>query len=188
MDGEVDGAQEAGSQQQAAGGQQAAQVAGGTGAAGGNAGGDGDVGSGATGDNGNGGAGGGANAAGADEAYRAALAERDAKISALEGQIAAAAKSAEAADALAKQIEEMKAANVAERVGYELKLAGCRSVRAGRVLLAEHEGDMEALKKAEPWLFGDAGGVVGATGLEPAGAAGGGDGEMERWRAIAGLE
>ena len=188
MDGEVDGAQEAGSQQQAAGGQQASQVAGGTGAAGGNAGGDGDVGSGATGDNGNAGASGGANAAGADEAYRAALAERDAKISALEGQIAAAAKSAEAADALAKQIEEMKAANEAEREGYELKLAGCRSVRAGRVLLAEHEGDMEALKKAEPWLFGDAGGVVGATGLEPAGAAGGGDGEMERWRAIAGLE
>ena len=183
MDGEVDGAQEAGSQQQAAGsGQQAAQVAGGVGAAGGNAGG------GAGGDNGSAGAIDGANAAGADEAYRAALAERDAKISALEGQIAAAAKSAEAADALAKQIEEMKAANEAERVGYELKLAGCRSVRAGRVLLAEHEGDMEALKKAEPWLFGDAGGVGGATGLEPAGAAGGGDGEMERWRAIAGLE
>ena len=195
MDGGVDGAQEAGSQQQAASGQQAAQVAGGAGAVGGNAGGgdggaagDGSVGGGAGGDNGNAGASGGANAAGADEAYRAALAERDAKISALEGQIAAAAKSAEAADALAKQIEEMKAANEAEREGYELKLAGCRSVRAGRVLLAEHEGDMEALKKAEPWLFGDAGGVVGATGLEPAGAAGGGDGEMERWRAIAGLE
>lgn len=194
MDGEVDGAQEAGSQQQAAGGQQAAQVAGGVGAAGGNAGGaagDGSVGGGAAGDNGNAGANAGANASGADDAYRAALAERDAKISALEGQIAAAAKSAEAADALAKQIEEMKAANEAERVGYELKLAGCRSVRAGRVLLAEHEGDMEALKKAEPWLFGDAGGVGapgGATGLEPAGAAGGGDGEMERWRAIAGLE
>ena len=200
MDGEVDGAREAGSQQQAAGGQQAAQVAGGVGAAGGNAGGavgDGSVGGGEGGDNGNAGASGGANAGGnaggvsADEAYRAALAERDAKISALEGQIAAAAKSAEAAEALAKQIEEMKAANVAERVGYELKLAGCRSVRAGRVLLAEHEGDMEALKKAEPWLFGDAGGGSvpgGATGLEPAGAAGGGDGEMERWRAIAGLE
>ena len=200
MDGEVDGAQEAGSQQQAAGGQQASQVDGGVGAAGGNAGGavgDGSVGGGEGGDNGNAGANGGANAGGnaggvsADEAYRAALAERDAKISALEGQIAAAAKSAEAADALAKQIEEMKAANVAERVGYELKLAGCRSVRAGRVLLAEHEGDMEALKKAEPWLFGDAGGGAvpgGATGLEPAGAAGGGDGEMERWRAIAGLE
>ena len=192
MDGEVDGAQEAGSQQQAAGGKQAAQVEGGVGAAGGNAGGaagDGSVGGGAAGDNGNGGASGGANSSGADEAYRAALAERDAKISALEGQIAAAAKSAEAADALAKQIEEMKAANEAERMGYELKLAGCRSVRAGRVLLAEHEGDMEALKKAEPWLFGDAGGTGGgATGLEPAGAAGGGDGEMERWRAIAGLE
>ena len=169
MDGGVDGAQAQGEEQQAAGGgepqaQQQAQV-----------------------DGGEAGGGDGGGASGADEAYRAALAERDAKISALEGQIAAAAKSAEAADALSKQIEEIKAANEAERVGYELKLAGCRSVRAGRVLLAEHKGDMAALKKAEPWLFGDAGGG-GATGLEPAGASGGGDGDLKRWRAIAGLE
>ena len=34
----------------------------------------------------------------------------------------------------------------AEEVGGE----GCRSVRARRVLLADHEGDMAALKKARP--------------------------------------
>ena len=192
MDGEVDGAQAQGGEQQAAGGgeqmQQQAQVEGGVGA-GAVGGGDGAAGGNGAGGVNVGGAGANAGSGGgaADEAYRAALAERDAKISALEGQIAAAAKSAEAADALAKQIEEMKAANEAERVGYELKLAGCRSVRAGRVLLAEHKGDMAALKKAEPWLFGDAGGG-GATGLEPAGASGGGDGDLARWRAIAGLE
>ncbi len=181
MDGEVNGAQQAGSQAQ--GGEPQAQqhdeqkV---TAAAGG----EGD-GAGAA-----GGAEGGA-AAQADEEYKAALAERDAKISALEAQIASAAKSAEAADSLAKQIEEIKAANEAERTGYELKLAGCRSVRAGRVLLAEHEGDMDALRKAEPWLFSGAGAEGepgGVTGLEPAGASGGDDGEMARWRAIAGLE
>ena len=119
--------------------------------------------------------------------YRAALVDRDKKIAELEAQIADAAKTVESANALAKQIEELKEATDAERVGYELKLAGCRSVRAGRVLLADHKGDMAALKKAEPWLFGDAVGT-GATGLEPAGASKGESDEMKRWMAIAGVE
>ena len=124
---------------------------------------------------------------GGDAEYRAALADRDKKIAELEAQIADAVKTVESANALAKQIEELKAATDAERVGYELKLAGCRSVRAGRVLLADHEGDMAALKKAEPWLFGDAPGG-GATGLEPAGASKGEGDEMRRWYEIAGIE
>ena len=123
----------------------------------------------------------------ADAEYRAALAERDKKIAELEAQVAEAFKSTEAAEGLAKQIEEMKAAADAERTGFELKLAGCRSVRAGRVLLAEHDGDMAALKKAEPWLFVDSPGG-GATGLEPAGASSGEGDEMKRWMDIAGLE
>ena len=122
-----------------------------------------------------------------DAEYRAALADRDKKIAELEARIADAAKTVESANALAKQIEELKAATDAERVGYELRLAGCRSVRAGRVLLAEHEGDMAALKKAEPWLFGGAVGT-GATGLEPAGASKGEGDEMRRWYEIAGIE
>ena len=119
--------------------------------------------------------------------YRAALVDRDKKIAELEAQIAEASKTVESANALAKQIEELKEATDAERVGYELKLAGCRSVRAGRVLLADHKGDMAALKKAEPWLFGDAVGT-GTTGLEPAGASKGESDEMKRWMAIAGVE
>ena len=119
--------------------------------------------------------------------YRAALVDRDKKIAELEAQIADAAKTVESANALAKQIEELKEATDAERIGYELKLAGCRSVRAGRVLLADHKGDTAALKKAEPWLFGDAVGG-GATGLEPAGASKGESDEMKRWMAIAGVE
>ena len=119
--------------------------------------------------------------------YRAALVDRDKKIAELEAQIADAAKTVESANALAKQIEELKEATDNERVGYELKLAGCRSVRAGRVLLADHKGDMAALKKAEPWLFGDAVGG-GSTGLEPAGASKGESDEMKRWMAIAGVE
>lgn len=56
-------------------------------------------------------------------------------------------------------------------------------------LLAEHDGDIAALVKAEPWLF-DAGGSDkgGATGLEPAGSLGGSDDQrMKRWERIAGL-
>ncbi len=122
-----------------------------------------------------------------DAEYKAALADRDKKIAELEAQIAEASKSVESANALAKQIEKLRADTDAERVGYELKLAGCRSVKAARVLLAEHEGDVAALKKAEPWLFGDVVGG-GATGLEPAGASKGESDEMKRWYEIAGIE
>ena len=170
MDGEVDGAQTQGEEQQGVQGGEAAGVEqSGQAEEVGTEGADVDAGS------------------GGDAEYRAALAERDKKIAELEAQIADAAKTVESANALAKQIEELKAATDAERVGYELKLAGCRSVRAGRVLLADHEGDMAALKKAEPWLFGDTPGG-GATGLEPAGASKGEGDEMRRWYEIAGIE
>ena len=173
MDGEVDGTQTQGEEQQGVQGEQTAGVeqsgqaeeVGGEGA------------------EGNDGESGGAG----DAEYRAALVDRDKKIAELEAQIADAAKTVESANALAKQIEELKEATDNERIGYELKLAGCRSVRAGRVLLADHKGDMAALKKAEPWLFGDAVGG-GATGLEPAGASKGESDEMKRWMAIAGVE
>ncbi len=122
-----------------------------------------------------------------DAEYKAALADRDKKIAELEAQIAEASKSVESANELAKQIEQLRADTDAERVGYELKLAGCRSVKAARVLLSEHEGDVAALIKAEPWLFGDVPGG-GATGLEPAGASKGESDEMRRWYEIAGIE
>lgn len=127
-------------------------------------------------------------AAPADEEIRAALAERDQKIAELERQVAEASKTVESAEALAKQIEELKAASDEERVGFELRLAGARSVTAARALLAEHGDDVAKLKEAEPWLFSDAAPQGGATGLEPAGAAKADDKDMKRWRQIAGLE
>ena len=123
-----------------------------------------------------------------DEEIRAALAERDERIAELEAQVAEASKTVESAEALAKQIEELKASADEERVGFELRLAGARSVTAARALLAEHGGDVAKLKEAEPWLFSGAEPRGGATGLEPAGAAKADDKEMRRWREIAGLE
>lgn len=53
-----------------------------------------------------------------DEEIRAALAERDQKIADLERQVVEASKTVESAEALAKQIEELKAASDEERVGF----------------------------------------------------------------------
>ena len=127
-------------------------------------------------------------AAPTDEEIRAALAERDQRIAELEAQVAEASKTVESAEALAKQIEELKASADEERVGFELRLAGARSVTAARALLDEHGGDVAKLKEAEPWLFSAAEPQGGATGLEPAGAAKADDKDMRRWREIAGLE
>ena len=124
-----------------------------------------------------------------DEELRQAIAERDARIGELEAQIEEASRSVEAANALAAQIEELRAGAEAEREGFELRLAGCRSVKAARALLPDFGGDVDALAAAEPWLFGAEAAQSGVTGLPSAGAAGGSDeAETARWREIAGLE
>mgnify|MGYP004535962707 FL=1 len=79
------------------------------------------------------------------EGYKAALAERDKGIAELEAQVADTAKSAETAESLTKQIEELKASNEAERIGFELRLAGLRSATAAKALLGEHGGDAQAV-------------------------------------------
>ena len=119
--------------------------------------------------------------------YKALLDRQDERIRELESQVAEAAKSKESADKLATEIERLRADAAEERVGYELRLAGARSVTAAKALLGEHGGDVAALKAAAPWLFEDKP-AGGTTGLEPAGAAGGDDSELKRWRGIAGLE
>lgn len=121
--------------------------------------------------------------------YKALLDKQDARIRELEGQVAEAAKSQEAADALAKEIEKLRADAAEERTGYELMLAGARNVTAARALLAEHGSDVAELKGAEPWLFASEPPAGGTTGLEPAGTAAKTEARtMSRWRAIAGLD
>lgn len=125
----------------------------------------------------------------AAEAYKAALAERDAKIAELEKTIAEAAKTADAAERLRAEMDALREAGDAQRVEFELMLAGARNVTAARALLGEYDGDVEKLKASEPWLFEGTPAQSGATGLEPAGAAGGGEeADVKRWREIAGLE
>lgn len=120
--------------------------------------------------------------------YKELLDRQDARIAELEAQVAEAAKSKETAEALASEIERVRAEAAEEKVAYELRLAGARNVTAAKALLGEHGGDAAKLKAAEPWLFEGAAPTGGTTGLEPAGAAGGDDAEVKRWRSIAGLE
>lgn len=123
--------------------------------------------------------------------YEAALRERDERIAALEGEIAEAARTAESAEALRKEMDELRRKGDEERVGFELQIAGARNVKAARALLPDYENDTEKLKAAEPWLFGagvPAPAQAGATGLPNAGAASDEGAQMKRWRKIAGIE
>ena len=127
----------------------------------------------------------------AREDYEAALKERDERIAALEGEIAEAAKTAEGAEKLRAEMDELCRRGDEERVGFELQIAGARNVKATRALLADYEGDVEKLKAVEPWLFGactPAPAQTGATGLPNAGAASDEGATVKRWREIAGIE
>lgn len=127
-------------------------------------------------------------AAKAREEFEAALADRDARIAELEGQIAEAAKTAESAEKLRAEIDELRRQSDEQRIGFELQMAGCRSVKAARALLDDHGGDVAALKEAEPWLFeGGTPKQAGKTGLPNAGAAFDEGKTMKWWREIAGI-
>ena len=122
------------------------------------------------------------------KAYEAQLAERDFRIEELEGQVAEAAKNAETADGLRAEIAALKEQGESDRIDFKLQLAGCRNVKAARAVLADHGGDVEKLKAAEPWMFADAPQKqTGKTGLPNAGAAKDADRQLKQWRDIAGL-
>lgn len=120
--------------------------------------------------------------------YKKALAERDARIAELEAGIAEAAKTAEGAEALRAEMDELRRQGEEQRVSFDLQLAGARNVKAATALLPDYDNDIEKLKEAEPWLFADAAPrQTGKTGLPNAGAASDEGKTVRRWREIAGL-
>lgn len=122
--------------------------------------------------------------------WEKAVADRDEKIAALEAQVAEAAKNAETAEKLRGEIAELKAQGESDRIDFLLQLAGVRNVKAARAVLDDHGGDVDALKKAEPWLFADAPAKQpgGRTGLPNAGASSDAGKTMGRWCRLAGLD
>lgn len=120
------------------------------------------------------GGGGSNNAAKMRADYKAALAERDARIKELEGEIAEAAKTAESAEKMRKKTDKQRHQGEEQRVGFEPQMAGARNVKAARALLSDYDNDIDKLKAAESWLFGadsSAPAQTGATGLPNKGAA-----------------
>ena len=122
--------------------------------------------------------------------WEKAVAERDEKIAALEAQVAEVAKNAETAEQLRCEIAELKAQGESDRIDFKLQLAGVRNVKAARAILADHGGDVDALKEAEPWLFAEAPAKQpgGKTGLPNAGTSTDAGKTMRRWRKLAGLD
>lgn len=122
--------------------------------------------------------------------WQSAIKERDVRIAELEAQVAEAAKTAEAAEALRGEIAELKAQSEDQRVEFELRLAGVRNVKAAKAILSDHGGDVAALKDAEPWLFSDASAKPqgGRTGLPNAGTSSDDGKTMRRWRKLASLD
>lgn len=122
--------------------------------------------------------------------WEKAIAERDGRIAELEQQVADAAKNAETAEQLREQIAELKAQGESDRIDFKLQLAGVRNVKAARAVLADHGGDVDALKEAEPWLFADAPAKAqgGTTGLPNAGTSTDSGKTLKRWRKLAGLD
>ena len=122
--------------------------------------------------------------------WEKAVAERDEKIAALEAQVAEAAKNAETAERPRSEIAELNAQGKSDRIDFKLQLAGVRNVKAARAILADHGGDVDALKEAEPWLFADAFTKQqgGKTGLPNAGTSTDAGKTMRRWRKLAGLD
>lgn len=122
--------------------------------------------------------------------WEKAVAERDEKIAALEAQVAEAAKNAETAEQLRGEIAELKAQGESDRIDFRLQLAGVHNVKAARAILADHGGDVDALKEAEPWLFAEAPAKQpgGKTGLPNAGTSTDAGKTMRRWRKLAGLD
>ena len=118
------------------------------------------------------------------------IAVRDARIESLERKLAKEAANKTTMEELSAKVSELEAKSEAQRIEYELKLAGCRSVKAGRALLDDHGGNVDALKEAEPWLFADtpAPQQGGKTGLPNAGTSSDEGKTLKRWRKLAGLD
>lgn len=91
------------------------------------------------------------------------------------------------------RVAELERRLAEQDVTFKLTLAGARNVKAAQALLADHGGDVEKLKEAEPWLFetsqpnSQESKPKGKTGLPNAGAAIDTEKQMKHWREIAGL-
>lgn len=100
--------------------------------------------------------------------YERDLAQRDQKIAELQAKLDKAAEDAAALAEVKAEINQVKQDAADERQNWELEKAGCRDIETAKAVIANYQGDVQALKDAKPWLFeGDK--PKGTTGLKPVG-------------------
>ena len=102
------------------------------------------------------------------------VANRDRRIRELEEQLAAATGGQRTAEERIASIEEQLRAMEEERDAAKadsaLSAAGCIDLDLGRAALAALDGDVDKLREAKPYLFGQAAVPPASTGGKPAGA------------------
>lgn len=104
------------------------------------------------------------------ERHNKEIAEKDAKIAELQAKVDEAAKTEQGRADLLKELQSLRADMEDVKLTAKLEVAGCKSPKAAKALLPDFENDIEKLKAAEPWLFGNS--KPGSTGLPPSGAPG----------------
>lgn len=97
------------------------------------------------------------------------VADLNKKITDMTAKLDESAKTEKARDDLKAEIRKVRDEIDEERTSWKLEKAGCRNIKAAKALLEDHDGDVEKLKEAEPWLFEEEK-PKGATGLKPGGA------------------
>lgn len=101
------------------------------------------------------------------EKYARDIEERDSQIAELRAQVETLTKTEEGRQEAMRRVEELERTIADDRLNFKLERAGCRNAKAAKVLLDDHEGDIQKLKEAEPWLFIEE--KKGSTGFKPDG-------------------
>lgn len=104
--------------------------------------------------------------------YERDMRERDARIAELTAKLDEAAKTEAARAELAQQVDGLKAQIEADKLTYQLNLAGCRNDKAAKALIGDYGGDVDKLRDACPYLFETDTKQTGATGGANAGSQG----------------
>ncbi|MEG2932726.1 MAG: hypothetical protein RR842_04030 [Gordonibacter sp.] len=85
--------------------------------------------------------------------YERDIAKRDKEIENLKSQIGEASKTEEGRKNLEVKIADLEKQVANTQVEADLKVAGCRNIKAAKALLEDYDGDVTKLKTAEPYLF-----------------------------------
>ena len=106
------------------------------------------------------------------------------KIEELQSQIDDAAKTEKARDDLKREIQKARDDIKEEKLNWQLEKAGCKNLKAAKVLLDDYDGDISKLKADCPYLFEEEK-PSGSTGGKPSGPADDKEERLERARKAA---